>query len=1708
MNKTYRTVYNETTGTWVAVEETAKSHRKGNGAVVDETAFDDASISLGGGKFADDDGRGLFLTAGVSANVANGTQKALKNHHSFEENILSGSLKTVSDKRSATFSLKRAAASITTALAFFSLPLATQTAWAGDVVQSGQNATAIGNSAIAIGSGNSDDTQNGAYANGDGNIAIGKRAEAISATFDNYKDTQGYIYFEQVDDADPDGHEYTYNRKLTSGYSQQIAIGDNASAYGNQAIAIGSNTITTGYAGIAIGGDDIGLVLSDTDKRGEKIVESLKALRDELKYAGYEQSLVLNRSISTAYNLSSKTEDALIDITASTGDASMALGQKAVAQGILSNALGTGARTFADNSIAFGTMVVSGAQNSIAMGTVALTGKKSENAVAIGYMSQVGGKLENYDLTKLNIKVKDSGKGNYSVNGVTNTFSSIEASGSGTNSVAIGEKNKVLGSNSTAVGQGNIILGNNSGAFGDPNVIVDGGDGSYVVGNNNIVAAKNVFVLGNDVTSTAENSVFLGDSSAYVKAKDNLTDDDAGSTAGVENYSNNLKDITDINGTKVFTTEQLKFAGGSNVAGVISVGDKDKERRIQNVAAGLIDANSTDAINGSQLYSVVQNLTPLVAKNPVTAENGLAKLGDITTYTDKDGNPLTKDGDKYLNADGSEYIGDANDVTTTITPANGNKLVTAGDVVDTINSVYWTALDGNDDGSTDAKKGYQVKAGNQVVFKSSDQSVNVNRTDNTFDFTVAKSPIEANNGVAKLGDTYTDTEGNPLTKNGDKYFDTNGDEYTGNVTTTPVDGNKVVTAGDVVNTINSVYWKVNGKNSDAVADANADRTASQEIKAGNEVELIAGKGLKLDQNTENGITSFTFSADISELPDLPQQAVVYTDAEGNKLVQVGDKWYKPGDLKDDGTPKDDVTGVNNGDVIASMNNAGDSTTTPMTLSNIASNLPTTTSSTKSQEAPTNVANNNAATVGDVLNAGWNLQVANTPVDFVTHGDTVSFVNGTGTTVSYKDGNIAYNISKAADPVIPTTGDNKGTVTKPAAGNTYWDAQQVADVINSSAWLVSSTNRAGVKHDGSLVKSGNEVEFIAGNGIDISQEGNKLTFTAKIVDAEGKPLTVNKNGEYVVVGGGSGSAPFTIATDNQDPTTINGISGTEGSGVTFKGDENISVTKQPTAGGDGTDVQFGLNDVVNIGGSPDANNPNKPVTIDGKEGNITFNGDNNTAPVTVSNQDGNLSVGDTKIVNMKPGENPTDGVNVSQVIDIFGAANTTPSTDENGNAINIISTTGADGKEYTLKTYNVQDKGEYLTNNVVEAVSKMNEQGIKFFHTNDGEQKPVAQNHNSVDASASGVYATAIGYKATASGESSIALGNGATASGTQSISIGTGNIVSGNRSGAFGDPTVITGNGSYSVGNDNNIATDSTFAIGSNITNTANNSIFLGDYAGTDVAGAGATGTVSSATVGGVTYGGFAGEKANGLVAVGGNGQVRRVSGVAAGEISATSTDAINGSQLYAVLPNYETGANGKVDSVKVGGNTYNFANYDFVDGNGTTARVDPNNNTVTFDTIPGYAEGIQAGNNVDLTYIDNTDAAGNQLYVTNVGGTTTDASDPDVRLDANGNPIKQQTTVISARQPDLSPVYHRIDEVDQDARGGVAQAIATAGLPQAYLPGKSMFAVAGGHYKGEQGYAFGLSTISDNGHWILKATASGSTRKSFGGSLGAGYQW
>ena len=287
-----------------------------------------------------------------------------------------------------------------------------------------------------------------------------------------------------------------------------------------------------------------------------------------------------------------------------------------------------------------------------------------------------------------------------------------------------------------------------------------------------------------------------------------------------------------------------------------------------------------------------------------------------------------------------------------------------------------------------------------------------------------------------------------------------------------------------------------------------------------------------------------------------QEPVVYTNEAGDKLVKLGNDFYKTGDLDPaTGKPLAGKNPVPAGDVIASMNNAGNNTTTPMALANIAGNLPgakngstaPTTSGTlpEGADAPNT---SNAATVGDVLNAGWNLTEKGEARDFVKPYDTVDFIDGKGTSVNVttdtdgKVSHIKYDVKAADDsitvgdngikvntggitPVTQDEGDKKSGQVAPNKGdeNKVASVGDVANAINNAFWKVTGAEDGGKFADGNTtteeqVKAGDKVTFKAGKNIKLKQDGKNFTYSLNpeltditSIGGKGTTMTFNPNG---------------------------------------------------------------------------------------------------------------------------------------------------------------------------------------------------------------------------------------------------------------------------------------------------------------------------------------------------------------------------------------------------------------------------------------------------------------------------------------------------------------------------------------------------------------------------------------------------------------------
>ena len=177
------------------------------------------------------------------------------------------------------------------------------------------------------------------------------------------------------------------------------------------------------------------------------------------------------------------------------------------------------------------------------------------------------------------------------------------------------------------------------------------------------------------------------------------------------------------------------------------------------------------------------------------------------------------------------------------------------------------------------------------------------------------------------------------------------------------------------------------------------------------------------------------------------------------------------------------------------------------------------------------------------------------------------------------------------------------------------------------------------------------------------------------------------------------------------------------------------------------------------------------------------------------------------------------------------------------------------------------------------------------------------------ANASEVRSQAIGYEAKAAGYKANAIGSGAQATGAHTNAVGSSAIASGDHAQAYGAGAQAQGERANAFGSDAHATADYAMAIGDHSVASDANSVAIGyksqsaPATSVNSASVATTSITSGAPIATHTYGGFAGvgSAAKGSVSVGQVGQERQIKNVAAGEISATSTDAVNGSQLFSV---------------------------------------------------------------------------------------------------------------------------------------------------------------------------------------------------------------
>jgi autotransporter adhesin len=149
----------------------------------------------------------------------------------------------------------------------------------------------------------------------------------------------------------------------------------------------------------------------------------------------------------------------------------------------------------------------------------------------------------------------------------------------------------------------------------------------------------------------------------------------------------------------------------------------------------------------------------------------------------------------------------------------------------------------------------------------------------------------------------------------------------------------------------------------------------------------------------------------------------------------------------------------------------------------------------------------------------------------------------------------------------------------------------------------------------------------------------------------------------------------------------------------------------------------------------------------------------------------------------------------------------------------------------------------------------------------------------------------------------------------------------------------------------------------------------------------------------------------------------------------------------------------------------------------------------------------LGAGSVANVANTISVGSAANNRQITNVAAGTANTDAANVaQLNAGIQQAQNWAQTYTDQRTTL--LNSQIQRVGNQANAGVSGAMAMAGLPQAYLPGKTMAAASAGTFRGESGVAVGISTISENGRWVYKATGSSDSRGNDGLTIGAGMQW
>ena len=1430
----------------------------------------------------------------------------------------------------------------------------------------------------------------------------------------------------------------------------------------------------------------------------------------------------------------------------SLNEKNIAIGVDAYSSAAGGVSLGNGAQTTNSNSTAVGSSAKAKEANATAVGM---------NATALGNQSTAIGS---------NANVADGARESVAIGNNASTAKSYSfAAGPNAKtaeqlSVAIGFNANATGLHAVAIGPNattgtnawsTIAIGNNANATLRHGVAI--GDNATTKGDLAIAMGTNSTSQYQSVSLGAE-SAANGGSSIALGASSNAT---VGGSVALGNSTvagSNMFDATSSGATfkndaGVNTT--VSFAANSSaIGGAVSVGKAGNERQIQNVAAGRISATSTDAINGSQLYTVLNNSGFNVQ------ENGKAKsrINNNGVVNFKDGNLTTVNVTDADNGTIVKFDVNTTNITTdgqgNATAANPNNIATAGDVTDAINKVRNMPITftGNT-GSAVKKLGESLG----IVGDGTDITSTADANNVTFKLNKSTAVTAGDNKAVTSGAVDTAIKAINLT--------TAGNTGTGAVNLATQRLNITGSNGlTTVATGNGIEVKIDDETRKKIDAASSAKEVSASVSSGSSAVSVTANGTT---KNADGVEVTDYAVDLSQATkdDIQKGVDANTTVNTKGLTFTGDNSTKT-DVKKLGEEvaiigdKNITTKASGSQVEVTLNKnitvdsvkAGDTTINNEGLTIAGGPNVTKSGINAGDKKITGVAAGtddkdavNVSQLNDVkkvANKGWNLTANGSNSSNVAPGETVDLNNTDGNiqiTKNATDDNVTFNLNKT---INVTNVNATGNVT---AGDTVLNTNGLT-IAGGPSITKSGINAADKKI--SNVKAGDvsETSQDAVNGSQLYSLGDTIN---KKIDGMG----------------------FNLATNGTETPALSDADKRIVSNETFAINQGKNIKVTQIANG----YEIATADNMTLGEKAENGQP-------GSDGSLAVKGKDGSA-VSINGKDGSIGLSG------KDGANPLTLKTVKGPAGVDGEDTAKkPRLDVNGESVATLN----DGLKFTGNNESTVNKHKLNT------LVKIKGEGVSEAESNTF--KSATGNINvKADGASTLEVQLAKDLKGLNSAEFKDATGD-VTKITPAGVTVNKADNL--NQDGSAKDPkkTVSISNTGVNAGS-NKVTNVADGEVNANSKDAVNGSQLYNAVATTNLT-PNATGKIDVPVEGAKLVN--ATTVANAINNSGWNVTVNKDGGEAEGEqvqkVSPGNTVTYIAGQNIKIK---QAGMNFTISTTKdlkaenVTAKTVNTTTINLGEGDNSTPITvvsgkdaapnlegkTPNRMNFGGETIATLSDGLKFGANVGDVYgaklnsqinvkgadsntnwsefdggdnvMTNIDKSGNvrvaikkNLKVESVTANKFTAG--DTVIDSNGVTIKngpsmtkngidagnkQITNVapgrIAADSTDavngsqlhevkadvnnkINHLNGQVNKLGKRVNAGTASALAASQLPQAYIPGKSMVSVAAGNYQGQNAVALGMSRISDNGKIIIRLAGTSDTQGKVGVAVGAGYHW